>query len=120
MHYEQLEIQPYLASSKFSLKEKQLLYSLRSKCYSARMNFKKMNKGNLGCRFKCVSEETQSHIFENCGPIKARISNPVNINLNYIFGSMDDQIQVIQYLINIDNVRQIMIEDMCKNVNILA
>ena len=66
LHYEQLEIQPYLASSKFSLKEKQLLYSLRSKCYSARMNFKKMNKGNLGCRFKCVSEETQSHIFENC------------------------------------------------------
>ena len=41
LQYEQLEIQPYPASSKFSLKEKQLLYSLRSKCYPAKINLKK-------------------------------------------------------------------------------
>ena len=84
------------------------------------MNLKKINKGNLGCQFKCDSEETQSHIFENCGPIKARISYPVNVNINSIFGSMDNQTQVIKYLIDIDNVRKLMIEDMCKYVNSLA
>ena len=46
LQYEELVIQPYLESSHFSLEEKQLLYSLRSKCYPTKMNFKKMNKGN--------------------------------------------------------------------------
>ena len=41
LQYEELEIQPYLESSRFSLEEKQLLYSLRSKCYLAKMNFKR-------------------------------------------------------------------------------
>ena len=77
-----------------------------------------MNKRNLMCRFLCNSEETQSHIFENCRPLKARISYPVNVYLNYIFGSMDNQIQVIKCLINIDNVRKLIIEDICKYVNI--
>ena len=113
LQYEELEIQPYLESSQFSLEEKQLLYSLRSKCYLAKMNLKKINKGNLQCRFLCESEETQCHIFENCRPIRARIRNsfPENVNLNNIFGSIDDQIQVIKYLSQIDNVRKQMIED---------
>ena len=113
LHYEELIIQPYLASSQFSLDEKQLLYSLRSKCYPAKMNFKKLNKGNLGCRFLCDSEETQNHIFDDCGPIRARIRNsfPVHVNLNNIFGSIQDQIEVIKYLSEIDNVRKQMIED---------
>ena len=113
LHYEELIIQPYLASSQFSLDEKQLLYSLRSKCYPAKMNFKKLNKGNLGCRFLCDSEETHNHFFDDCGPIRARIRNsfPVHVNLNNIFGSIQDQIEVIKYLSKIDNVRKQMIED---------
>ena len=73
------------------------------------MNFKKLNKGNLGCRFQCDTEETQIHIFENCRPIKARISDPVK--LNDIYGSLDDQINIIQTLSKIDKIRKIMIED---------
>ena len=111
MHYEKLEIQPYLHSSQISFDQKQLLYSLRSKCYLARMNFKKMNKGNLRCRFDCNQEETQAHIFENCGPIQARISYPVNVNLNNIFGSIDNQKNVIKLLTTIHTVRNLMIED---------
>ena len=109
LHYEELAIQPYLTSNEISIEQKQLLFSLRSKCFSAKMNFKKMNKGNLGCRFHCDSEETQIHIFENCRPIKARVSDPVK--LNDIYGSLEDQIKAIQTLSKIDNVRKIMIED---------
>ena len=62
------------------------------------------------CRFKCDSEETQGHIFENCGPIQARISYPVNVNLKQIFGSLDDQHKVINCLTTIDHVRNLMID----------
>ena len=63
-----LGIQPYLNSNKFSISEKLLLFSLRSKCYPAQINLKKINKKDLKCVFKCDEEETQSHIFPNCEP----------------------------------------------------
>ena len=45
IHYTDFSIQPYLKSNKISLQEKQLLWSLRSKCYPAKSNFSKMNRG---------------------------------------------------------------------------
>ena len=39
--YETIELQDYMSMQKFSLKEKKLLYSLRSSCYQAKMNLKK-------------------------------------------------------------------------------
>ena len=70
-----------------------------------------MNKGNLLCRFLCNSEETQSHIFEHCEPIKANISYPININLKDIYGSLDNQIRTIKSIYTIDQVRRSMIEN---------
>ena len=70
-----------------------------------------MNKGDLSCRFSCNSEETQSHIFENCEPIKSRISYPLNVNLEDIYGSIDDQIRTMKSLIIIDHVRKSMIDN---------
>ena len=110
MHYSEFVIQPYLISSDLSLPEKKLLLSLRSKCYPAKMNFKKLNKGSLMCSFLCQSEETQKHIFEQCRPIQSRISYPVNVNLNQIFGSLDDQHKVINCLTMIDHVIKLMID----------
>ena len=48
LHYEKLEVQSYLQSSQISFAHKQVLYSLRSKCYPARMNLKRWIKGTLG------------------------------------------------------------------------
>ena len=62
LSYKKLSIQPYLTMNKFSLKEKQLLFSLRSHCYKAKINFRKMNRGDLKCSLKCNSDETQLHI----------------------------------------------------------
>ena len=111
VHYSEFVIQPYLVSSDLSLPEKQLLWSLRSKCYPAKMNFSKMNKGNLMCSFLCQSDETQSHIFEHCQPILSRISYPTNVNLDDIYGSIDDQVRAIKSLIKIDHIRRAMKED---------
>ena len=93
-------IQPYLISRKVSMEEKRLLYSLRSICYPAKMNFRKMFKGNLQCSLQCNAEETQDHIFENCEPNKTQISDCVN--LRYIYGTLDEQILVVKILIEID------------------
>ena len=62
LEYRTLGIQPYITSSKFSLKQIKLLYALRSNCYAAKINFKKMNRGDLKCIFLCEQDETQPHI----------------------------------------------------------
>ena len=87
MNYAEFAIQPYLLSNKVSMEGKKLLYSLRSKCYPAKMNFCKQFKGNLQCSLNCNAEETQDHIFENCSPIKSRVTYPVK--LSDIFGTLD-------------------------------
>ena len=63
------------------------------------------------CSFQCNSDETQNHVFENCGPIQARISYPLNVNLNDIYGPIEDQIQVIKVLNKINLVRKSMKQD---------
>ena len=57
--YKSLGIQPYMSNSDFSHSEVKLLYALRSNCYPAKMNFRKMNRGNLKCIFKCDQNETK-------------------------------------------------------------
>ena len=71
-----------------------------------------MNRGNLKCIFQCNSEETQHHIFEICGPIRARIGYPVTVNLSDIYGPVDDQIRAIGVLNKINLVRKSMKEDL--------
>ena len=85
---------------------KNLLYSLRSKCYPANMNFCKQFKENLHCRSNCNAKETQDHILLNCGPIQIRVTYPVK--LSDIYGTLDEQIRLVQTLIEIDMVRKSM------------
>ena len=84
--------------------KKQLLWSLR-------YEINEMNKGNLIYSFLCQSEETQSHIFAHCRPILSRISYPMNVNLDDIYGSIDDQVRAIKSLIKIDHIRKTIKED---------
>ena len=44
------------------------------------------------CSFQYNSKETKNNVFEHRGPIQARISYPLNKNLNFIYGPIDDQI----------------------------
>ena len=69
LKYDKLAIQSHLVSDLFSVEEKRLLFSLRSMCNPAKMNFRKMNKGNLKCSFQCNQDETHIHIFQECTPL---------------------------------------------------
>ena len=111
VHYEKFEMQPYIKNGSFTLEEIKLLFSLRSKSYPAKINYKKINKGNLKCSFQCDSDETQEHIFQNCQPILSRISYPAIINLKSIYGTVDDQLSIIKNLTDVDKIRRLMNEE---------
>ena len=112
LNYKDFGMQPYLNSNKFSTSEKQLLFSLRSKCYPAKMNFKKLNKRDLKCVFKCDEEETQSHIFQNCEPILSKLGFTNIPSLDNIYGSLEDQKNAISIFTQINHIRKQMTSDM--------
>ena len=64
--YDKLQTQPYLTERRFSSEERKLLALLRSRCFGAKSNFKKLWRGNLGCSLGCPSNEDQNHIFTQC------------------------------------------------------
>ena len=70
LNYTTLQIQPYLTNKSIKNKEAELLYNLRSNCYKAKYNFKKMYKNNILCEFGCPNSEDQYHIFKVCKPIQ--------------------------------------------------
>jgi hypothetical protein len=107
LEYTVLKIQPYLISDKISSKQIKLLYSLRSKCYSAKMNFKKMHKGDLKCIFHCNAEETQYHIFEHCQPIRLKLNITSGAKLDAIYGTLSEQLEAIQIFEKIDDTMNI-------------
>ena len=111
LEYSELAIQPYLNTSIFNKHEIQLLFSLRSKCYPAKMNFKKLHRGDLKCIFKCDVEETQLHIFQECEPIKSSLSIHSTPKLEDIYKSTTHQKNAVRIFTQIDLMRKHMKEN---------
>ena len=65
-----------------------------------------MFKNNLKCSFYCNSYNTQLHIFEEYSPILSKKRTPTNLNLNQIFGTLEDQCVIIGRLVEIDLIRK--------------
>jgi hypothetical protein len=104
--YNQFACQPYMNNKRFGVKEVQIMCLLRSRSYPAKTNFRKLYRNNLKCIFNCDSFETQSHIFEECKPIRSQLENPSTLNLKVIFGSIEEQSDIIGKLVEIDSVRK--------------
>ena len=104
IHYEALKIQPYLQSKLLNIKEKELLYSLRSHCHMSKFNFKKLFKNNINCRFGCKETEDQIHIFTNCVPLNSKRSNS-KVTYNHIYGSVLEQKDLMTSFIQIEQER---------------
>ena len=64
-----------------------------------------MNKNDLQCSFQCNSLETQEHIFQECQAIIMHMKEPITIQLSKIFGSIEDQSEIIHHLIEIEGIR---------------
>ena len=110
--YDTLKLQPYMTNKIFNRKEINLLHRLRSKCYKAKMNFRKINKNNLKCSLKCDIDETQEHIFEDCKPIREKLKLDKQIKLEQIYGPMEKQKEAIDIFTLIDDTRQQMLKEL--------
>ena len=99
LSYDKLLMQEYLLSDQFSIEEKELLYSLRSMCYPAKMNFRKMHKGNLNCSLQCGKPETQVHTFQYCTPIISQMDISNIVEVKDIYGDIKEQKKALQIFI---------------------
>ena len=99
--YCEFKLQPYLKDQRFSKEERILLTSLRSRCHSAKINFRKLHRSDLTCRLGCDLPESQFHIFTECkyGEI------PPNQVYESIFSDETSQKEVIQIFIQIEKRR---------------
>ena len=85
---------------------------MRSSCYQANMNFKKMHRGDLKCISLCDQEETQLHIFEHCQPIKLKLDIISTMKLAYIYGTLSEQHAAILVFEKINDIRNWMISEL--------
>ena len=108
LSYKNLQIQPYLTSSRINNEESQLLYNLRSNCYNAKWNFKKMHKNDLLCVLGCSNTEDQIHIFMECKKTRNELKSLPVCDYYGIFGEIDQQIDAIKIFIEIDKLRNVM------------
>ena len=67
-----------------------------------------MNKNDLTCSFHCKTVETQEHIFEQCQHIHTQLKKPTIVQLSKIFGSLPEQLDIIEALMKIECIRKSM------------
>ena len=109
--YTQLKTQSYLSTKFLKNQEKELLFNLRSKCHSSKTNFRKMNQNNLRCTLNCQNNEDQRHVFIHCEPVLKLIKNRSILLYEDIFGSLEEQTQVIRAFIHIEKTRKHIIKN---------
>ena len=76
-----LEMQPYLKSNVLTTQLKQLLYSLRTRNFDVKTNYRTMHEADMRCRL-CLeenSEEDEVHVFEKCSVLHQSFSFSKNI-----------------------------------------
>ena len=70
-----------------------------------------MHKKNLKCSIGCNKIKTQYHIFEKCKPLFRRNKTNQSTQLNKIYGTLDNQKSIIIMLIQIDEARKQLLEE---------
>ena len=115
--YSELKLQSYLKDKGFSKEERELMVSLRSRCHRSKVNFRKLHKNDLLCRYGCQSPESQIHIFTQCKTLRAQITIPAIPEYTHIFKDVFKQKQAIEYFILIDRVAKQMKENLLPGVD---
>ena len=82
----------YLSSDKLMLKDKQLLFNLRTRMFHVKCNYRRMYEGNLLCLLcDTKSEETQEHLLL-CPSILSEVVVDKSVEYMDIFGPLKKQI----------------------------
>ena len=78
---------------------------MRSRCFDAKSNFRKLFKNNPFCRFGCLVQEDKNHIFKNCQKIYSIHKNNSDIEYDGIFCDATIQIRTIKFFSGIEKTR---------------
>ena len=92
----QLETQPYLLTPLLTTSQRQLLFSLMTRSYDVKANYKKKFAHNMTCRY-CKSSgsyEDERHLTE-C--LMLNNDNSSDVNIDDIYKNLDEQIKFIKY-----------------------
>ena len=100
LKYEKLQTQPYLSERRFSTEEGNLL--LRSRCFSAKSNFKKSWRGHLNCSLGCPSNDDPHHIFTQC----IWLNSPAETQYENIFLDTDEQKEAVLVFKKKESIRK--------------
>ena len=94
----QESMQGYLFTEQLTVQQKQLLMNLRIQTAHIKTNYKNKFKNNMLCRYGCMSEESYIHLLQCNSLIKDDTlkKEASNISVEYIYGSLSQQIQAIQ------------------------
>ena len=114
IHYNSLQLQPYLSSPDFHKEEAYGISALRSQCVKTiRSNFSKMFHGRINCPLKCNQEtppvDTQEHLL-TCTKIKKL--NPNGVRIKDVFGDLKDQENIGKLVLQILRDRKRILEEM--------
>ena len=106
-------LQEYLKSENLSTNEKKLLFSLRTRSYDVKSNYKNKFKFNMQCRY-CENEsevESEVHLI-NCSKISENIDPDVDLAdacYDNIFSEeIEDQVSITKVFNNIQRTRNIL------------
>ena len=106
-------MQEYLQTNRLSTIEKQTLFSLRSRSFDVKSNYKTLFKDNMSCRI-CRdpnSYEDEDHTFFRCSDLKHDSdTNTHDIKFEDIYSDLENQIRAIKYFRNIADKRKIILE----------
>ena len=111
-----LKIAPYLNDEKFSKKEAQILFSLRSRTMNLKMNFGSQNLDNL-CEICKLFPETQSHLLQ-CPEIAPKlnlISLDTKLDESFVYGSVENQLKISRIYCKIMDMRKQMLKERNEN-----
>ena len=105
-------IAPYLNDSRFSKRETQVLFRLRSQTLDVRMNFGNQFSETL-CRICKLFPETQSHLLQ-C-PVTSPKMNLVSLHSKleekHVFGNVDEQLSITKIYCKILDMRKEILDE---------
>ena len=97
----------YLTTDRLTLVEKQLLFSLRTRMFRVKCNFRNGNLNDLMCSYcHTNSEETQEHQLVCSGIPEPELRNE-KVKYSAIFGSLDEQVEAAKHWMKIKQIRTI-------------
>jgi hypothetical protein len=103
----EFSMKQYLTTDRLTLVEKQLLFSLRTRMFQVKCNFRNGNLNNLMCSYcHTNSEETQEHQLVCSGILEPELRNE-KVKYSDIFGSIDEQVEAAKHWMKIKQIRTI-------------